>query len=172
MEDVRKIVSEALKLRADAGVKVRQPLARLEIKNKESRIKIKALLDLIKDEVNVKEITFGGELKLDTEITAELKEEGIVREVIRNIQEMRKDLGLHPKDKIRVQFSTRTVGTELFFRGKPESLSDFDSILGKWRKAIIHEAGVKEFVIGGKKQFRVERELEFDGRELWIGIGI
>jgi isoleucyl-tRNA synthetase len=155
MEEVRKIVAEALRLRAEEGIKVRQPLAKLEIKNQKSKIKNKELLDLIKDEVNVKEITFGNEWKLDTTITQELKEEGTVREIIRNIQEIRKDLGLHPRNKIRAQFS-----------GTPE----FEVIVEKWKRMIKNEAGAKEVVIGGKKRFKAERELDLGGELIWIGI--
>ena len=37
---------------------------------------------------------------MDTVLTAELKEEGMVREMIRNINEMRKEAKLTPEDKI------------------------------------------------------------------------
>ncbi len=154
MEMVRSIVSEALKLRAEAGIKVRQPLRNLQLSTNNLQ-QHKELLELVKDEVNVKEITFGNELKLDTELTLELREEGIIREVIRNLQEMRKDLGLYPKDKIRAQFS---------------GALDLDAVLEKWKDLITREAGAKEFVIGGKKEFRAERELEFEGRPLWVGV--
>ena len=156
MEAVREIVAETLKLRSQAGIKVRQPLQELRIKNYELREK-PMLLDLIRDEVNVKEITFGDGLELDTKITPELKAEGIAREVIRNVQEMRKDLGLRPRDSIRVQFS-----------GSKE-LTD---ILERWKEFIKREAGAEGFAIGGKKTFRVERELEFDDRPLWVGVEI
>jgi isoleucyl-tRNA synthetase len=63
------------------------------------------LLELIKEEVNIKKITFGKKFKLDTIITPELKEEGIIREIIRHIQEMRKEARLNPRDKILVGYS-------------------------------------------------------------------
>ena len=105
MNTVRDIVSRALEIRAGAGVKVRQPLASLKIKNQKSKIKIdKSLCDLIKGEVNVKEIIFDpkikNEIELDLGITPELKEEGMFRDLIRQIQDMRKKAGLEPKDKI------------------------------------------------------------------------
>ncbi|MDD2655035.1 MAG: class I tRNA ligase family protein, partial [Candidatus Omnitrophica bacterium] len=101
MEKAREIVALALAERAKAGIKVRQPLQKLEITEKIN----KDLLILIKDEINVKEIAPGKALKLDIEITPELKEEGMVREIIRQIQDMRKKAGLTPKDKILVEHS-------------------------------------------------------------------
>ncbi|MFH0987733.1 MAG: class I tRNA ligase family protein, partial [Patescibacteria group bacterium] len=101
MEKARGIVALALSERAKSGIKVRQPLQKLEITEKIS----KELLGLIKDEVNVKEVVLGKTLKLDTEITPALKEEGLLREIIRQIQEMRKKAGLKTQDKISVWYS-------------------------------------------------------------------
>jgi len=103
MQQVRNICSLGLQKRAEAGIRVRQPLAELKIKNQKLKVE---LVDLIKDEVNVKEIVADEKLKkgvvLDTEITVELEEEGMVRDFVRNIQAKRKEMGLTPKDKIRV----------------------------------------------------------------------
>ena len=154
MEMVRLVVAEALKLRAQAGIKVRQPLQEFRIKNLELRNK-QELLELIKDEVNVKKITFGGELKLDTKITPELKEEGMIREFIRNIQEMRRDTGRKPSQKISCQI----MGSQ-----------ELERIIGRWTKFIKKETNTIELKVGGKRIFKVEREVEFDGQTLWIGI--
>lgn len=154
MRTARAIVAEALKLRAAAGIKVRQPLLELRIKNHEL-IRQEAILELIKEEVNVKKIEFGSELRLDTKITPELKEEGMIREIVRNLQEMRKDLGLKPKEKIRAQFS---------------GSKEIEVILEKWKKFISIETGISEFLVGGKKIFKAEREIDLDGMQLWIGI--
>ncbi len=110
MDEVRNIVNLALAKRAEKAIKVRQPLAKLTVKNKKSKIKDSAeLLELIKDEVNVKEIIFNdkikSEIELDTNITEELKEEGIVRDIVRFIQDFRKEQGLKPEDKILVWLS-------------------------------------------------------------------
>ena len=103
MEQVREICSLGLQKRAEAGLKVRQPLNKLQV----PRYKIQdELLNLIKDEVNVKEVVMDDNLKegvvLDTTITEELKAEGLVRDFVRSIQAKRKEMGLTPKDKIRV----------------------------------------------------------------------
>ncbi|PIP16901.1 MAG: isoleucine--tRNA ligase [Candidatus Portnoybacteria bacterium CG23_combo_of_CG06-09_8_20_14_all_37_13] len=107
MQEVREICAKALALRAKAGIKVRQVLGNLVIAQKTD----KELLNLIRDEVNVKKIVFGKIFKLDTKITPKLKAEGEERELIRKIQEMRKKAGLKIADKIVLSY--------------PEEISDF-----------------------------------------------
>ncbi|MFH1129132.1 MAG: isoleucine--tRNA ligase [Patescibacteria group bacterium] len=106
MQQVREICSMGLQKRAEAGIKVRQPLAKLKIKSQKLKVE---LLDLIRDEINVKEVVMDDNLKegvvLDTTITEELKAEGAVRDFVRTIQSKRKEMGLTPKDKIRVYYS-------------------------------------------------------------------
>jgi len=115
MEHVRRVVSLVLEARMKAGVKVRQPLALLKIKSKITRLKNnQALLQLIKDEVNVKEVVFEedieGEVALDTQITDELREEGDVREFLRYIQELRKKHNLMPTEKAELIVETDDSG--------------------------------------------------------------
>jgi len=114
MEEVRNIVSLGLEERADAGIKVRQPLQRLKIKSKKLK---NDLLQLIKDEVNVKEIVFDEtikkEVELDTELTLELKREGQYRELLRHIQDLRKKEGLVPSDLAGLTVETNEEGKEL-----------------------------------------------------------
>jgi isoleucyl-tRNA synthetase len=92
MNETRKVVSLGLEARSKAGIKVRQPLNCLKVKTQKLT---KDYLDLIKDEINVKEVVadekISGEVELDTNITPELKEEGTVREIIRALQEIRKN---------------------------------------------------------------------------------
>ena len=104
METVRAIASKGLEARMAAKINVRQPLAALRIKNDGLRLADNAgLVELIKDEVNVKELEFitGQEkdVELDTTITAALKEEGDLREFLRKIQDLRKEKGLKVGDK-------------------------------------------------------------------------
>jgi isoleucyl-tRNA synthetase len=56
---------------------------------------------IVREELNVKEIKFGApEVRLDTEITEELLLEGLAREVVRLIQNLRKTSGLNVEDRI------------------------------------------------------------------------
>jgi len=156
MERIREVVSLALAERAKAGIKVRQPLGELQITNYELK-REKELLELIKDEVNIKEISFGKTLKLDTKITPGLKEEGMIREVIRQIQEMRKRAKLKPKDKILVQYF-----------GEPK----LNEILEKNKKIILKETKAKDFLLKEKTEeiFIFEKETKVDQEKLYLAI--
>lgn len=110
MQEVRKIVEKAHALRSEAGIKVRQPLAKLTcfvtIKAPE-----KEVLSVLADEVNVKEIdwkqsTESVRVLLDTTLTDELTQEGEARELIRSIQKLRKTHNLSLKDTATVTVPT------------------------------------------------------------------
>ncbi len=115
MEEARRIVSLALEKRIAAGIKVRQPLRELKIKNLKLKINEDYLV-LIRDEVNVKKIEFDDELdeevKLNTEITEELKREGNVRELIRFVQELRKGKRLTPLNLAELLVEADDYGRE------------------------------------------------------------
>jgi len=117
MIGVRKIVELGLAKRAEAGLKIRQPLASLKfsIINDSALLagfkflnqqKQEELFGLIKEELNVKAVVFakdlGQEVELDTVITKDLRSEGLLRELIRTINSLRKDQGLTIGDKIKV----------------------------------------------------------------------
>ena len=105
MEIIRRLSSLALAERETAGIKIRQPLKELKIE----KINISpALLEILKDEVNVKSITFTSklpkekEVELDIDITPELKKEGAIRELIRAIQSLRGKSNLKPGQTVNL----------------------------------------------------------------------
>ena len=160
MSEVRNIVSSALAERAKAGIKTRQPIASLKIKSQNSRIKnIEELIDLIKEEVNVKNVIFSDdmerEIELDTEITPELREEGVLREIIHYIQVMRKKGGFKSGDKILVQYSGENWINDILSRKK-----DF----------ILKELMAESFELKKDDNFYMEKEVKINGENLWIGI--
>lgn len=109
MSETRNVVTRALEARTRAGIKVRQPLALL-------KVRAGGLFEeLIKDEVNVKRVERStaladDEVWLDTAITPELKREGDAREFIRAVQDLRKQKGLEPSDRIDLTVQTSDEG--------------------------------------------------------------
>ena len=66
-------------------------------------------------------------LKLDTLLTDELKEEGLAREIVRNIQDTRKNLGLEINDRILIELDYK-LNEELQTYICNETLSDISKL--------------------------------------------
>lgn len=108
MSTARKFVEAGLALRSKAGIKVRQPLATFTYDG--SVLLTNELAAIIADELNVKKVEKGNAVAMDLNITPELKSEGQVRELMRAVQEMRKNAGLSPSDEIVLNIETDSVG--------------------------------------------------------------
>jgi len=121
MNVIRKIAELGLAKRDEAGIKVRQPLNQFSIFN--FQFSINAYIGLIKDELNVKNVkTEKGEgdifVKIDTEITEELKLEGFKRELVRIINNIRKNQSLVIADEIKVYYKTSGENIEKVIANK------------------------------------------------------
>ncbi|MEP7167665.1 MAG: isoleucine--tRNA ligase [Candidatus Woesebacteria bacterium] len=94
MARIQLVTEKAHAARKDKGIKVRQPLAVLKVFSPGEAPESK-LLDVLASEVNVEKIEWkvGKDIlvKLDTKLTPELIEKGQMREVIRQIQDLRKE---------------------------------------------------------------------------------
>src|SRR3990167_3865266 len=116
MAEAKRVASLGLEARAKAGIKVRQPLLSLKVKSEKLKGKME-LMQLIKDEINVKEVEFDKKLEqvviVDTMITPELKKEGQFRELVRNIQDLRKKEGFTTKDRAVLEVQTGSDGEDL-----------------------------------------------------------
>jgi isoleucyl-tRNA synthetase len=114
MAEARRLVTMALEQRAKANIKVRQPLSSLVLKKDSFRSE---LLDVIRDEVNVKSVSLDSsidaEAVLDTAVSDELKKEGVARDVIRAVQDLRKKEGLTVGDKVSLLLDSDEKGKEL-----------------------------------------------------------
>lgn len=119
MEIVRKVTEIGHSLRKEAGIPVRQALGGLEISN---WILNKQYGDLVASELNVRSVSNlqlpilsknilvkeDGEftITLNTEITDQLKKEGLLREIVRVVNHLRKEHGLTREDKIILSYNT------------------------------------------------------------------
>ncbi|HEV2029798.1 MAG TPA: isoleucine--tRNA ligase [Candidatus Dormibacteraeota bacterium] len=102
MARARQAVEAGLAARDAARLKVRQPLASISLPGDPLP---EDIAQIVRDELNVKALIFGApEVKLNTEITEELRLEGLAREIVRAIQDRRKKLGLNVEDRINTRY--------------------------------------------------------------------
>src|SRR3989344_2059389 len=106
MAKVRKIAEVGHAKRKEGGIKLRQPLASVSYKSPERLSE--QLEKILAEELNVKKVEYQKspspepKVDLDTKITQELKEEGEARDLIRQIQQLRKEQGLTLTDKTKI----------------------------------------------------------------------
>ncbi len=162
----RKIVEMGLSLRKEAGIKVRQPLQQLTMNNEQLTNEFSKI---IADEMNVKIVNVvethrnaslqdgwickeEGELTiaLQTTISPELKQEGLLRELVRAINQMRKDAGLTPQDHMTLLWKTDDADLARVFA----SYSD----------------NIKKHVLADAIEAGGETKVEIDGKVLFLDI--
>jgi isoleucyl-tRNA synthetase len=169
MDKTRDIVSLGLQLRAQAKIKVRQPISELKIINFnfQGQTMKDEIESIIREELNVKIVSAAilkndnnwvtGEIRglkiaINTEITKDLKLEGQAREIIRFIQEMRKEAGYEVDNRIEVGYS-----------GISEAIIKCGDLIKK-------EVLALELRQGKLQEFDLEKEFMLDGEKVKIQI--
>ncbi len=128
MDLVRKMVEYGLALRAENKLKTRQPLS--EFKMNAEHLS-RELLQIMAEELNVKKVSFAefveestlwarkeeGTVKvwLNVVVDEQLKKEGLVRDIVRTINQMRKEQGLTINDRVMVKYATENASLNSIF---------------------------------------------------------
>ncbi len=169
MEEVRRLASAALAIRASLGIKVRQPLQALKLnkvsvlgvvpRSEWSASQLEQFLSLLKDEVNVKDVIFvdglDGDVVLDTVLTLELKREGVYRDLVRMAQGLRQEAGCVPGDM--VIFIVSASG-------------DAESVVREMQAQFAKDVSAKEVVFGELSDYVAEATEEIGGAKVRMGI--
>lgn len=156
MTAARKIVETGLSLRAEAKVKVRQPLASLSYGGKKLG---KELEEILAEEVNVKKVAHDIKAKdvtLDAKITQDLKVEGLAREIVRQVQSMRKKAGFNVEDRICLIYKT--------------SDKTLNSVFKKENGYIAKETLAKEVMVGDMGKSDYNERAKIEGVEIELGV--
>ncbi len=109
------IASKAHSIRKEKGIKVRQPLASLTYGVAKLPQDIEEIVAL---EVNVKKVIFkkSAKIQLNTTITPQLQAEGEARELVRQIQQARKDALCRLDETVTVELPTWPKGFEDYIK--------------------------------------------------------
>lgn len=123
MTVARKVVEKGLSQRKDAGIKVRQPLQSVKVEYSGAALDL--LNDVIAQELNVKEVIWekGQQeseivVTLDTVLTDSLKAEGQARELIRSLQQLRREAGTAVDEFVVATIPEYPLGFESMIKEK------------------------------------------------------
>ena len=161
MDEARIVVTAGLAVRKEKQLKVRQPLRSATLKR--SAKFSGDLEELVKEELNVKKLAYDskqeGEAVLDTELDQQLVHEGYARELIRQIQDMRKEAKYKLDEKVFSQWHSDD--------------GEVATAIHEWTDEIKKEALLEKFISGpsGKGAWDVEKEFELaPQRKIWVGV--
>ena len=162
MQQVREVITSGLSQRAEVGIKVRQPLASATVSHAAALSDQAFFSSILTEELNLKTVVFQQDeaaetmtIELDTTLTPALRQEGLMREVIRHVQQARKQAGLQVDDHISLTLmATDEELTSLLSNNnltdviKQETLSETLSIAGDPTDMIVVNVEGSELTIG------------------------
>jgi isoleucyl-tRNA synthetase len=155
MTRLRRLVESALAARNAQGIKVRQPLRSMTVAERPLHPELESIL---RDELNVKRVEYrgeGGVVSLDTEITPELRLEGLARDLVRGIQDLRKQSGFAVDDRIVISY---------------EGDGQLAQALEAWRDYVAAETLAVSIERGAAPDGAFTRVFNSDGQQLRISV--
>ncbi|MDD5731621.1 MAG: isoleucine--tRNA ligase [Patescibacteria group bacterium] len=173
MKLAREIIEAGHAIRKEKVIKVRQPLSAIEVLNFKPKFDLN---DIILDELNVKKIDFvdtfseGGDwfkkekmlgdlsvplVSLNLSITPDLKSEGDMREIVRLIQDARKEARYAFSDEVKCYFQTDS-----------QELKD---VIAKFSEEIKKQTILSDLKEGIEKG-DIEKESEIDRQKITISL--
>ena len=152
MNVLRDQITQALSLRAKAGIKIRQPLASVTVPTISESVDAEAIL---MEELNVKSVENGQEVGIDLNITTDLKEEGLSREIIRVVQNARKKAGLNVDDRIKLDISYE---------------QEIEDAINHFKVIIANETLSTDLSQNANKNYSYTEEVKVDGTPITISL--
>ena len=152
MNVLRDQITQALSLRAKAGIKIRQPLASVTVPTISESVDAEAIL---MEELNVKSVENGQEVGINLNITTELKEEGLSREIIRVVQNARKKAGLNVDDRIKLNLSYE---------------QEIEDAINHFKVIIANETLSTDLSQNANKNYSYTEEVKVDGTPITISL--
>jgi isoleucyl-tRNA synthetase len=178
MTDIRlvmRVASLGRNARAKAGVKVRQPLAKVLVwpRHPAEAEALRRLAPQVLDELNVKELAVAAEeaalqgpglalaeeggyaVALDTAVSPELADEGLARDLVHRLQTMRKNAGFDIADHITTHY---------------EGDADITRVLRQFEDYVRQETLSQEFVEGPPPPDAYVEEHKLGGRSVRLAV--
>ena len=168
----RKVVELGQSLRKEKNLKVRQPLLALSYEIKEHQTLGEEIEAVIAEELNVKRVSNQSisqsanqqawvskedaniKIYLNTELTEDLRQEGLAREIERQVQDLRKAGGLKPGELINLYYNCQDAEIERIL------LTAVDR-----KKTFVNQI---EKVLEVEPDFEIQTQIE--GKAIWLGL--
>ncbi len=159
MKFVREVINEGLSLRAANKIKVRQPLSQVLVTTESdtSQNISEELQQVIKEELNVKEVVLdkgkASQVTLQTDLTPELVSEGLMREIIRFVQNARKQAELQVDDRIKLALYSKDMELS-------KAIVDYEATITEETLAVVLDSAWQDY--------EFTQTVKIDGKELMI----
>jgi isoleucyl-tRNA synthetase len=160
-ELAKKILEKSYALRQNARIRLRWPIKSITIKTSDKKVirAVRDLKEILLKQGNCKKVKLVRkktkeifEVEIDTKLDEKLKEEAMIRELIRTIQNLRKINKFNVKQTIKLSLN---------------SDEKTNKVLKKYDKLISKEVGAKKLTIG-ELRGKYKGDLKFENRKIMI----